>query len=96
VPKANGIWKVCTDFRIVNSATKNGCFLYLGLRTIIIINFIGSLQFVSKFDLLKGYRQVPLSEQATAISAFETLAGLYQYIMMPVFMIQSKKHILYN
>ena len=38
---------------------------------------------MSKFDLLKGYWQVPLSERAKAISAFTTLDGLYQYTVIP-------------
>ena len=47
------------------------------------IDCIGSLLFVSKFILLKGHWQVPLSEQAKVISAFATPDGLYQYKVMP-------------
>ena len=47
------------------------------------IDQIGSAQFVSKFDLLKGYWQVPLSKRAQEISAFVTPDGLYQYTVMP-------------
>ena len=39
--------------------------------------------FVSKFDLLKGYWQVPLTEKAKEVSAFVTPDGLYQYKVMP-------------
>ena len=38
---------------------------------------------VSKFDLLKGYWQVPLSEHARELSAFITPNGLYAYNIMP-------------
>ncbi len=40
-------------------------------------------KFVSKFDLLKGYWQVPLSDRAREIAAFITPKGLYSYKVMP-------------
>ena len=48
------------------------------------IDCIGHSELVSKFDLLKGYWQVPLSESAKAISTFATHVGLYQYTVMPL------------
>lgn len=47
------------------------------------IDKIGNAKFVSKFDLLKGYWQVPLTERAKEISAFVSPDGLYQYKVMP-------------
>ena len=47
------------------------------------IDQIGHSQYISKFDLLKGYWQVPLTEQAKEVSAFVTPDGLYQYTVMP-------------
>ena len=38
---------------------------------------------MSKFDLLKGYWQVPLTQRAREISAFVTPDGLFQYTVMP-------------
>ena len=43
---------------------------------------VGSARFVSKFDLLKGYYQVPLTPRAQEISAFITSSGLYSYTRM--------------
>ena len=81
VPKADGTWRFCTDFRKVNNVTKSDCFPLPRIDDC--IDCTGSLQFVSKFDLLKGYWQVPLSEEPKAISAFATPDGLYQYTVMP-------------
>ena len=39
--------------------------------------------YVTKFDLLKGFWQVPLTDRAKEISAFVTPEGLYQYKVMP-------------
>ena len=47
------------------------------------IDKTGPAKFVSKFDLLKGYWQVPLTERAKWVSAFVTPKGLYQYKVMP-------------
>lgn len=47
------------------------------------IDQVGSAKFVSKFDLLKGYWQVPLSQRAREIAAFVTPIGLYSYNVMP-------------
>lgn len=43
---------------------------------------VGAACFVSKFDLLKGYYQVPLSRRAQEISSFITPLGLYSYNVM--------------
>ena len=40
-------------------------------------------KYISKFDLLKGYWQVSLTEWAKKVSAFATPDGLYQYYAMP-------------
>ena len=41
------------------------------------------LCYILKFDLLKGYWQVPLSERAREISVFAFLDGLYHCTVMP-------------
>ena len=81
VLKADGTWRFCTYFQKVNSVTKCDCFPLPRIEDC--IDCIGSSQFVSKFDLLKGYLQVPLSERAKVISAFATPDRLYQYTVMP-------------
>ncbi|KAK3106188.1 hypothetical protein FSP39_014556 [Pinctada imbricata] len=81
VPKQDGTYRLCTDFRKVNSVTKTDSYPIPRIDDC--IDKIGSAKFVSKFDLLKGYWQVPLTERAREISAFATPDGLYQYKVMP-------------
>ena len=50
--------------------------------TLFCVDQVGSAKFVSKFDLLKGYWQVPLTERAREVSAFITPSGLYAYNVM--------------
>ena len=47
------------------------------------VDQVGAAKYVSKFDLLKGYWQVPLSKRAREICAFVTPSGLYSYTVMP-------------
>ena len=42
------------------------------------IDKVGNPRYVTKFDLLKGFWQVPLTEREKYISVFATLDGLYQ------------------
>ena len=81
VPKADGSYRFCTDFRKVNAVTKSDSFLLPRVEDC--IDYIGNSRYISKFDLLNGYWQVPLTEQSKEISAFVTPDGLYQYTVMP-------------
>ena len=44
---------------------------------------VGKARCVTKFDLLKGFWQVPLTDRDKEISVFVTPDGLYQYKVMP-------------
>lgn len=81
VPKPDKTPRFCTDMRKVNSVTKTDSFPLPRMDDC--IDLVGSAKFVSKFDLLKGYWQVPLSKRAQEIAAFVTPSGLYSYTVMP-------------
>ena len=77
VPKHDGGFRFCTDFRKVNDKTKSDSFPIPRIADC--IDQIGNAKFVSTFDMLKGYGQVPLTQRAREISMFVTPSGLYQY-----------------
>ncbi len=81
VPNPDRTLRFCTDMRKVNSVTKSDSFPLPRMDDC--IDRVGSAKFVSKFDLLKGYWQVPLSKRVQEISVFMTLSGLYSYTVMP-------------
>ena len=81
VPKADGSYRFCTDFRRVNAVTKSDSYPLPRIDDC--IDSIGHARYVTKFDLLKGYWQVPLTTRAREISAFVTPDGLYEYTVMP-------------
>ena len=81
VPKPDKTNRFCTDYRKVNACTKTDSFPIPRIDDC--IDRIGKAKYVSKFDLLKGYWQIPLTPRAKEISAFATPRGLYQYTVMP-------------
>ncbi|PIK51902.1 hypothetical protein BSL78_11201 [Apostichopus japonicus] len=81
VPKPDGSFRFVTDFRKVNQCSKTDSYPIPRIDDC--IDKIGNAKFVSKFDLLKGYWQVPLTDRAKEISAFCTPDALYQYRVMP-------------
>lgn len=80
VNKPDGTFRFCTDYRKVNSVTKPDSFPLPRMEDC--VDQVGAARFVSKFDLLKGYWQVPLSPRAREISAFITPTGLFSYSVM--------------
>ncbi|XP_071483344.1 uncharacterized protein [Diadema antillarum] len=81
VPKQDGSLRFCTDYRLLNSKTKSDSYPLPRIDDC--IDRVGNAKYVSKFDLLKGYWQVPLSERAKELSAFVTPDGFFQYKVMP-------------
>lgn len=81
VGKPDSTYRPCTDFRKVNAVTKPDSFPLPRMEDC--VDSVGAAKYVSKFDLLKGYWQVPLSKRAREICAFVTPSGLYSYTVMP-------------
>ena len=81
VPKPYGTYRFCTDYRKVNSVTKSHSFPIP--RVDDCIDRIGNAKYVIKFELLKGFWQVPLTDRAKEISAFVAPDGLFQYKVTP-------------
>ena len=77
VPKPDGTYRMCTDYRKVNNVTKSDTFPIPRMDDC--IDRIGRAKYVTKFHLLKGFWQAPLTDRAKEISAFVTPDGLFQY-----------------
>ena len=75
VPKSNGTYRMCTDYRKVNSVTKTDSFPIPRIDDC--IGKVGNSKYVTKFDLLKGFWQVSLTDRAKEVSAFATPNSLY-------------------
>ena len=82
VPKSNGAYCFSMDYRKIKAVTKSDSYPIPRIEDC--IDHIGVSKFVRKFDLLKGYGQMPLTNRAKEISAFATPNGLFQYTVMPI------------
>lgn len=80
VKKSDQTYRFCTDYRKVNALTKPDSYPLPRIEDC--VDQVGSARYVSKFDLLKGYYQVPLTSRAQEVSAFVTSSGLYSYSRM--------------
>ena len=80
VPKPDRAVRLCTDYRLVNIQTRPDSFPLARIDDL--IDSVGKSSILTKIDMLKGYYQIPLTENAKKISAFVTPDGLYQYTVM--------------
>lgn len=80
VKKKDGTLRFCTDYRKLNAITKPHSFPLPRIKDC--MDQVGTAKYLSKFDLLKGYWQVPLTERAREITAFNTPDAVYSYNVM--------------
>ena len=81
VGKEGGAHRLCIDYRKVNAVTRTDAYPIPRIEDC--IDQVGRAQYVSKFDMLKGYWQVPLSDHAKGVSAFATRDALYACQVLP-------------
>ena len=80
VAKPDGTYRMCTDYRKVNNMSKTDTFPIPRMD-----DYIGKIRhskYITKFDLLKGFWHIPLTERAKEISAIIP-DGLYHFKVMP-------------
>ena len=77
VPKPDGSARLVVDYRKLNKITKNDTYPIPRIDDC--IDRVGKAKYVTKFDLLKGYWQVPLTERTKEVSAFAVHNGLYHF-----------------
>ena len=61
VPNPDGTFRMCTDYRKVNSVTKTDSFPVARMDDC--IDSICQAKYVTKFGLLKGFWQIPLTDR---------------------------------
>ncbi len=81
VPKADGSFRPCGDYRRLNTVTEDDQYPLPSIQDLT-ANLARCTVF-SKIDLVKGYHQVPMAESDIPKTAICTPFGLFEYIFMP-------------
>jgi hypothetical protein len=79
VPKKDGTWRMCVDYRDLNKITMNNRYplpriddLLVQLKNVVYF----------KLDLCNGYHQIKVAEQDAWKTAFKTKQGLFEWLVM--------------
>ena len=81
VPKKDGSFRPCVDFRALNSITLPDRYPLPVLSEV--LNSLGGKKVFSTLDLLSGFWQVPLAEESKELTAFSTPSGHFKFEVMP-------------
>jgi hypothetical protein len=81
VPKPDGGYRCCQDYRELNKRIKHDTY---PLPRIDVHMDMAQGTFWSKMDLLKGFYQLPMHEDSVKYTAFNTLVGKYEFLVMPM------------
>ena len=81
VRKKDNSWRMCVDYRRVNSITRKDSFPLPRIDEA--LDALAGSKYYCTIDLVKGYHQIPVRPQDVEKTAFVTHDGLFEYTAMP-------------
>ncbi len=81
VPKKDGTWRPCGDFRRLNLVTEPDVYPLPNMLDF--ADRLSGCRVFSKIDLRKGYWQVPVRPEDRQKTAVITPFGLFEFLRMP-------------
>eukprot|EP00253_Pinus_taeda_P023927 PITA_23927 len=81
VPKKNGKWRVCVDYRALNKATQKDHFPLPFIDQV--LNSLSGKRFFSFLDGFSGYNQIKIAPQDQEKTTFTSPWGTFAYRVLP-------------
>jgi len=81
VPKHNGKWRMCVDYRKVNDITVKDSYSLPNIDEI--FDSLDGAKIFTTMDLYSGYHQILMDDDSVEITSFTTRFGNYQFKVMP-------------
>lgn len=79
--KPDGTWRICGDYRRLNLVTQKDSYPLPNILDV--QSFLHGKKIFSKFDLYKGFWQLPMAPDDIQKTAMVTPLGLFEFVRMP-------------